>query len=129
MSSKIKNAKSSILLLLLLILTGIAISFSYSFLHQKKGATVVITINGKMYRSLPLNTPCTLDIPGTSGGFNRLVIKKGKASITDADCPDKLCVHQASISHNGESLVCLPHKVIVKVTANAAEKDLDGIAK
>ena len=44
-----------------------------------------------------------------------LVIKDGKADITEADCPDKLCVHQAPISREGEALVCLPHRVVVTV--------------
>ena len=46
---------------------------------------------------------------------NTLVIENGKADMISADCPDKLCVNQHAISSNGETIVCLPNKVVVEV--------------
>ncbi len=43
-------------------------------------------------------------------------IHDGKADVTEADCPDKLCVHQKAISKTHETIVCLPNKVVVEVT-------------
>ncbi len=40
-----------------------------------------------------------------------------------ADCPDKLCVKQGKISKSGESIICLPHKVVVKISAEERESD------
>ncbi len=125
---KHKSVKNDILLLVLLLVIGLLIPLGYQLFHRTAGNTVTITIDGKLWRTLPLSSDTTVDIPGT-GGTNTLRIKNGQASITEADCPDKLCVHQSSIRHNGESLVCLPHKVIVKVAADASADDLDGIAK
>lgn len=125
---KHKSVKNDILLLVLLLVIGLLIPLGYQLFHRTAGNTVTITIDGKLWRTLPLSSDTTVDIPGT-GGTNTLRIKNGQASITEADCLDKLCVHQSSIRHNGESLVCLPHKVIVKVTADASADDLDGIAK
>lgn len=125
---KHKSFKNDILLLVLLLVIGLLIPLGYQFFHRTAGNTVTITIDGKLWRTLSLSADTTIDIPG-AGGTNTLRIKNGQASITEADCPDKLCVHQSSIRHNGESLVCLPHKVIVKVTADASDDDLDGIAK
>ena len=122
------SIKNDLLLLILLLVIGLLIPPGYQLFHRTAGNTVTITIDGERWRTLPLSTDTTIDIPGR-GGTNTLCIKNGQASITEADCPDKLCVHQVSIPPNGESLVCLPHKVIVKVTANASDRDLDGIAK
>jgi hypothetical protein len=36
--------------------------------------------------------------------------------MTAADCPDKLCVKQRSIAKEGETIVCLPHRVVVKIS-------------
>lgn len=127
--NKLTAHKNDIILLLVLAIAGLCVTGGYRLLHRTTGDTVTITVDGKAYRTLPLSVDTTLDIPGADGGTNHLEIKNGHASITEADCPDKLCVHQTSIRHNGESLVCLPHKVIVKVTANASEDDLDGVAK
>jgi hypothetical protein len=59
---------------------------------------------------------------------NVLVIEDGKADMTDADCPDRLCVHQRAISRNNETIVCLPNKVVVQVTGGE-ESEFDSIAK
>ena len=53
--------------------------------------------------------------------------KEGKAYMSGADCPDKLCVKQKAISKKGESIVCLPHKLVVQVTDGSAA-EVDAIA-
>ena len=62
---------------------------------------------------------CFPEISGvfdTDTGFiNTLVIENGKADMISADCPDKLCVKQHAISSNGETIVCLPNKVVVEI--------------
>ena len=51
----------------------------------------------------------------TGRGTNLLVIQDGKAKVTEADCPDRLCVNQKAISYQGESIICLPHKLTVTI--------------
>ena len=50
-----------------------------------------------------------------NGAYNIINIKDGVAKMKDANCPDKLCMHQGHISKNGESIVCLPHGLIVEI--------------
>ena len=52
----------------------------------------------------------------TDKGENTLCIENGRAYISSADCPDLLCVRQGGIEKDGESIVCLPHRVIVTVS-------------
>ena len=47
--------------------------------------------------------------------------------MTDADCPDQLCVHQKAASKNHESIICLPNKVVVEVNGNK-ESEFDAVA-
>lgn len=51
----------------------------------------------------------------TENGTNRLVLKNGKADVTEASCPDKLCVNQSAVSQTGETIVCMPNRVIVAI--------------
>ena len=53
-----------------------------------------------------------------NGGTNILVIEGGEAYIKDADCPDKTCVRRGRISYVGQSAVCLPNRVSVKIVGN-----------
>jgi hypothetical protein len=58
---------------------------------------------------------------------NRLVIKDSEADILSADCPDKVCVHERKIRYAGETLVCLPNKVVVEIEGERGE--LDAVSK
>jgi hypothetical protein len=120
--------KNDIILLLFCLLAGVVLWGGYRLLHREKGAYVTIQVDGTVYKTLSLSQDTTLDIPGVDGGSNHLVIQNGKATISDADCPDKLCVHQAAISNDGESLVCLPHKIIVKVSAEDSPDTPDAVS-
>lgn len=126
---KLQKYKNDLILSALIAAAGILIASGYYLMHQEAGNTITITVDGTLFRTLSLSSDTMIDIPGANGGSNRLVIKNGQASITEADCPDKLCIHQTAIQHNGESLVCLPHKVIVKVSSRNSDKDLDGVAR
>lgn len=59
-------------------------------------------------------------------GYNLLMISGGKAFLSDADCPDRLCVKQKAISRNGESIICLPHKLVIRIVAKE-ESGLDAV--
>lgn len=63
-----------------------------------------------------------------NGGTNTLKIRNGIADMTKADCPDKLCVNQKAVSKNGESIICLPNKVVVTVDSSE-NSEFDAVAQ
>lgn len=77
------------------------------------GKTVKVTVDGEAYAEYPLKNDISVDIK--SNGINRLVIKNGKAQIVYADCDEQVCVKHKKISKSGESIICLPHKVIIEI--------------
>jgi hypothetical protein len=58
--------------------------------------------------------------------YNVFVCKDGRIQMLQSSCPDKICVHHAEISKTGESIICLPHKLVIEIS-NAEEKKLDGV--
>ena len=58
---------------------------------------------------------------------NHLMIKDGQADMTEAECPDQICVEHKSISKNKETIVCLPNKVIVEIVGGE-DTELDAVA-
>ena len=58
----------------------------------------------------------------------RIEIKNGEASMIEADCPDQICVHEKAISADGESIICLPNKIVVEVESDK-ESELDAVMK
>ena len=55
-----------------------------------------------------------IKIPGRIGRCV-LVIEDGKAYMEEADCPNQICVHHSPVSHKGETIVCLPNRVVIEV--------------
>ena len=103
-------------LLIAVILLIAAVGFTSNwFLHQKPSATVKIIVDAEVVEELDLTKDTELIIHGAWGGTNTLIIENGTARISEASCPDKICVHQGPISQSGELMVCLPNEVIVRI--------------
>ena len=115
MKSTVQKRKND--LLLIGILLGAAVFFLFLIIICKKeGAVIQIVIDGTVIESYPLAVERTVELSDEDGS-NTLVIENGEAHITKADCPDKLCVHQNPIGYLGETIVCLPHKLIIRVVS------------
>ena len=109
---------------LLLIVTLAGAAF---FLLRGEGDSVTVTVDGTLYGTYPLHTDLTLSIrTGESGEEeNLLVIRDGHAYVESATCPDGICAAHKPISREGESIVCLPHRVVITVhTTDGEEPDI-----
>ncbi len=87
---------------------------------------VIITQNGTLYGQYPLNGDRSVIVKDEENGYNLVLISAGSVKVSDADCPDKLCVKQHAISRGGESIICLPHKLVVQIMSEE-ESDLDAV--
>lgn len=107
-------------LLILVILAVAAAAFAAFYLTMQRGDTVQVSVDGVVTERYDLQKDiCTVITTGENGqNTNVLVIKDGKAFVESASCPDKICVGHRPISHVGETVVCLPHKVVISVAEN-----------
>lgn len=101
-------------ILILCILAAAALLWCAFALFSGDGAYVQVTVNGEDYGQYSLYEDRTVQIAAGTGE-NTLRIEDGRAYMETADCPDLLCVRQGGIEKSGESIVCLPHRVVVTV--------------
>ncbi len=111
------------LILIVVVLVIALLSFGGMKLMQKSGSTVIVTVDSEIVFSGNLSEDATFDVP-LDEGENKVIIKKGKAFMDHADCPDQICVDHKPISKTGETIVCLPHKVVVSIE-DGEESDVD----
>ena len=86
-----------------------------------------VSVNGEIDAEIALDsleeqryTPEAL--PGVE-----IAVKNGEAGFVRSDCPDKVCVHAGFLSAPGQSAVCLPNRVVLRIAARAPDADaLDG---
>ena len=111
---KYKKTRNDIILGLAVIILAAGIWLATELL-KKDGSFAVVTVNGSETARYSLSEDAEIRLESENGGFNILVIKNGKADITEASCPDHVCVDQRAISKTGEAITCLPNKTVITV--------------
>lgn len=95
-----------ITIFILILFSFIAVNLSRASI----GSFVKITVDGQLYDVLPLSENTTIELDS-----NTIVISDGKACMSEATCNDKLCKSHSPISKSGESIVCLPNRVVIEI--------------
>ncbi|MBQ7088430.1 MAG: NusG domain II-containing protein [Clostridia bacterium] len=103
------------LIFIAILLAIVMIAGMCLFFFSKIGDCVTVSVNGTVTAVYPLNEDRIEDIRTEAGGLNRLVIRNGKAWVETASCPDGICAAHKPIHREGESIICLPHKVVISV--------------
>ena len=113
--AKRKKRIADAILIGALLLTALGLLL-FRQLSRRDGGEAVVYVNGERLAAYALDTDCEVRLPSPDGrSFNVLVISDGAADVTDAGCPDKLCVHMPSIRYEGESIICLPNRLTVVI--------------
>ncbi len=115
--TKKHKIRNDVVLIVCLVLVA-TLFMTYLFVLRDKGDTVKVTVDGKFYKEYPLSQNITEDIR-VGENLNRFVIKDGKAYVETATCPDGICVDHLPIYRDGQSIVCLPNRVVITVISKA----------
>ncbi len=122
---KDKKVRNDIILALAVLVAAGGIWLGTELLKED-GSFAVVTVNGVETARYSLDTDAEIRLESENGGYNILIIKDGKADITDASCPDHVCVDQRAISKTGEAITCLPNKTVITVVGiEEAEVDFE----
>lgn len=114
-------------LLVAVILIIAMIAFVIFKFTMQDGAYVTVSIDGEEKYCYSLSEDREFEITTGNNGehLNILVIKDGKAYVSGANCPDKVCANHKAISKTGETIVCLPHKVVISIVAENVSGEPD----
>ena len=124
--SILKSRNKEIIAVLILVLIAVVSFVCIRFFVEGEGKYVKVYVNEKLTKTFDLTKDREYFIE-TKLGYNLLIINNEKARILDADCPNKICVDKGYISKNDESIICLPHHVVVTVESSE-DKDVDAVA-
>lgn len=80
----------------------------------------VIQNSDGFYQVLSLGEDATVTVTG-SLGTNIIEVANGRVRCLESDCSNQTCVKQGWVSGRGQTVVCLPHKLIVQVVADPAD--------
>lgn len=120
---KEKKLNYNLIFIFVVVLIGLIIGAIY-FLTSKTGGKVRVSVDGELYGTYSLTENRIVEIKSAYGD-NTLEIRDGKANMCSGNCPDGLCVRMRAIDKNGQSIICLPNKVVVDVVSDE-ETSIDG---
>lgn len=119
---KMNQNKNDWKLILFLLFAGAA-GMVYFLASASEGDMVVVKRGGDIISTYSLTTDQEVKIEGENGGYNILKIQSGTVCLKEADCENQTCIRQGKISKTGQSIVCLPHEIVVSIIK--ADKDTD----
>lgn len=106
--------KSKNIVIIILGLLVVCIGFSIFLLipHGPQPTANIISC-GKIIKTAILTEDTSFDIETAYGGRNRIVVKDGKIAVTEANCPDHVCM-SFGWCNDGIPIVCLPNQLIIE---------------
>lgn len=114
--------KRDILLAGGLIFFSLLLLLTMQWMGEEEGDQVQITVDTEVYGVYALSKDQRIEV--TQGEFHNVVrIEDGQAYMEEADCPDGYCMEQGSIQGQKETIVCLPHKLVVEVIRGQEEEN------
>lgn len=81
------------------------------------GGVAVVRVDGEeLYRIDLAAVREEYDIEiDTKYGHNTVHVAPGAIAVTRSNCPDGICVAQGAISQSGVPIICMPHRLSVRI--------------
>ena len=108
------------------VLTVSAAATAWMLANARGGVTATVYVDGEAVRTVSLDEPGEYEIE-TKYGTNAVCVRNGGVCVTDADCPDKLCVKMGLRSDDLVPIACLPHHLVIRIDGGS-ENEVDAIA-
>lgn len=115
-----------IFILVLLVCTAVTVML---YTGAPEASVAEIYQDGQLIKTIDLNQvkePYSFVIEDESGGSNTVLVEPGRICISEADCPDQICVHQGWLKDSAAPIVCLPHRLVIQA---AGAGELDAVAQ
>ena len=96
--------------------------------HRQTGVLVRVTRDGQTVDTFPLSRDGTHRYESPSGGYTIVVVEDGKVRVTEASCPDKICILHGPTDQTADPIVCLPNRLVVEILAPDGTDQLDGVS-
>lgn len=116
-----------VLIFVVVLLTILSLGFIKRNAFSNDSRYVSIQVDGKEVKKIIFDEEVigkTIPI-NSEYGYNLIEIGDNEVRVIEADCPDRVDVKQGYISKIGETIVCLPNKMIVEIKGMDKDQEID----
>lgn len=128
----LKNRTALVLsALIVLVLFGSIAAFLFLNTGRQTGTIAEIYQDGKLIKTIDLNSVTedySFTVSGENGVYNVVEVHHGEIGITEASCPDGLCINMGFIHSSAMPVTCLPNKLVIKIVTDDSTDKVDGVA-
>lgn len=85
-----------------------------------------ILLDGELVEEIALDkvgASYSFTVEDGAGGSNTILVEQGRIRVSEANCPDQVCVDQGWISNGTVPIVCLPHKLMIQIVGGGEALD------
>ena len=124
-----KGISSKILILITACIAAASVIACVIIMNSgRRGNVAKIVSDGRTVREIDLDAVAseysfTVEY---EGGYNIITVKNGDIRVSDADCPDHICMQTGWLSSSGAPIVCMPHKLVISFEG---ETDADVVSR
>ena len=86
------------------------------------GETVLVYQDGQLLRTLDLRQDTVFTVEGPAGE-NTVTVTGGEVFVSQADCPDQVCVAHGFLVSGKEPIICLPNRLTIEWAQKDAQVD------
>lgn len=123
-----KKYTVDILIISFILLLSVVLYFCFDVQNNdiNENMEVCIYTDGEVFGIYPINHDDVIDI-NTEYGHNSVIIDNRNVWMEEADCDNGSCIKMGKISHANEAIVCIPHRVVIKLNS-LGKGNVDAIA-
>ena len=129
-----KFSRQDFFVLAFLVVLGVALTFIIYRPTSANSAEQLLEVrqDGTVLMTLSMSKNVTKTIEGNDGAINSFSIENGVVSMQEANCHDSTCIRTGKISRTGETIVCLPHRLVLKIISGdgtSSGNDVDAVVQ
>ncbi|MFK4947755.1 NusG domain II-containing protein [Lactococcus formosensis subsp. formosensis] len=112
---------------IIIILALFCASFSVFFLlpHNSSGSKVQLRVQGKVIKTFDLSKNQRWTYRSEDGDYNEIEVRDGEIAVIKASCRDQIDVQRGFISKVNDTIVCLPHELVIQIIGDQPESGVD----
>lgn len=112
----VKKRRLDIIILIVLIVIAIGSWIAVTVLFDVNGDYVEVIVDNHVQKVISLNDDGEYQVD--DGEYSNIItIKNREVYMKSSDCTDQICVKQGKIKKQGESIICLPHKLVIRIAS------------
>lgn len=117
------KGRDAALLILIIVAAAVIGTVMWFMRNNQTAERVIVKVDGNTVFSESLDNDAEYKATGYDGGYNTVVIKDKRVYVTEADCPDKVCMNSGAIENPGDTIVCMPHRMVVEIEGSGEQVD------